>query len=73
MAALVPSAVTVAVSLFVITADRSGIHMHWISKMKFMPTSILATEVVKEAPIYDGRTEGGGEWVGKNEDESTEC
>ena len=45
MAALVPSAVTVAVSLFVITADRSGIHMHWISKMKFILMSILATAV----------------------------
>ena len=43
--ALVPSAVTVAVSLFVITADRSAIHMHWTSKMKFMLMSILAIEI----------------------------
>ena len=43
--ALLPSAVTVAVSLFVITADRSWIHMHWISKMKFRLMSILAIEI----------------------------
>ena len=51
MAALVPSAVTVAVSLFVITADRSWIHMHWLSKMKFMLMSILATGLAGVADV----------------------